>query len=406
MSIVHCALRSSIIGPNSVTYAATFTAVTATILILALPARARQAGQRPSLSVQGERVIRLTEAPQNGRVYDLAFSPKRDSLICALALEQSVQAWDLSAKPHIITTLRPPPSTKQSRGHAVDSQHPLAFSGDGSRLAMGYCPGIQIWDFDQSRILFAVPFLWNPEAVRFSVTDSSLAVGCSWRGFLNVGGGIPPKVEVLPRGEYEGMRVTDPRSLEMDGDLFRRARTGTDPQERRDVYCLAIYPDGKSFVAGGGPVFLDIPHDYSKESSVTIWDIATRRRLFEIGSKELPILRFCLSPNGRSLYTCGDKVLGWDATKSTPPLQKFDTSGRRMISIAVSPDGTMLAAGGLEGTVVIWHINSATRLATLTHNAGPVYGLSFSQASRKLAAAGEGGVATVWDIALLLGGHN
>ena len=98
------------------------------------------------------------------------------------------------------------------------------------------------------------------------------------------------------------------------------------------------------------------------------------------------------------LFTCGDKVLGWDAGKSGPPIQRFDTSGQRMLSIAVSPDGTTLAAGGLEGTVLVWHADSATKLVRLTHQGGPVYRLAFSPNSRKLVAAGEHGIATVWDI--------
>ncbi len=72
-----------------------------------------------------------------------------------------------------------------------------------------------------------------------------------------------------------------------------------------------------------------------------------------------------------------------------------------MLSIAVSPDGTLLAAGGLDGTVMIWNVESATLLAKLTHDAGPVYGLAFSRGSKKLVAAGERGVATLWDIEAL-----
>ncbi len=58
----------------------------------------------------------------------------------------------------------------------------------------------------------------------------------------------------------------------------------------------------------------------------------------------------------------------------------------------------MLAAGGSDGTVIVWDVNSATRLATLMHGAGPVYALAFSPTSTILVAAGERGIATVWEI--------
>ncbi len=145
-------------------------------------------------------------------------------------------------------------------------------------------------------------------------------------------------------------------------------------------------------------MFVDIHRDISTKPSVTVWDISSGRPIFDIGSKESSIRRFCLSPDGRTLYSCGEKVLAWDAAKSGPPVREFDAHGQRMISVAVSPDGTMLAAGGLDGMVAIWNIEAAARLGTLTHEGGPVYGLAFSPASRKLVAAGEGGVATIWSI--------
>jgi WD40 repeat protein len=91
-------------------------------------------------------------------------------------------------------------------------------------------------------------------------------------------------------------------------------------------------------------------------------------------------------------------VLGWDGTKAAPPIQRFDVSGRRTISIAVSVDGKLLAAGSADGTVMIWQVDSGTRLATLRHHGGPVAGLAFSQSASKLVAAGEGGFATIWDV--------
>ncbi len=134
---------------------------------------------------------------------------------------------------------------------------------------------------------------------------------------------------------------------------------------------------------------------------VTVWDIATGRQVLVIGDKESPILKFCLSPDGRVLYGCGSKVLEWDATKSGPPTRKFEAPGQRMLSVAVSSDGKMLAAGGSDGEVVIWDTETSARLASLKHGGGAVYCLGFSPASTKLVAAGERGVATVWDIKLV-----
>jgi WD40 repeat protein len=385
------------LGKNSVIDYAALIVLAAGILLSALRTPSYGADQVISLSVQSEHVIRLAQEPECGRVYDVAFSPGREPLTCAFALNKVVQVWDVSAKPRRITALTPTAPMKAEWPIEMDKPHAIAFSTDGARLAMGYF-GVQIWDVDRRKILFAIPLLWDVEAVRFSAMDSNLIIACSWREFFNGSGEVPGMIEVFQKVDYERMPVSDPKNLRLDMDEAFRVRTRTDPHERRDICCLAVSPDGKRFFAGGGPVFNDIDSSFSKESSVTVWDIPTKRRIYTIGDKEALTLRFCLSPDGRCLYSCGNKVLGWGTEKPGPPTRRFDASERRMISIAVSPDGNMLAAGSPEGTVVIWHVDSATQLARLTHQGGPVYGLAFSPTSRKLVAAGERGMATVWDI--------
>ena len=199
-------------------------AIATSMLITASPRNSRGDDQSPRCGCCAKQVIKLTEQSQDGRVFDLAFSPRRGPLICVFALHYDVEKWDMSAQPHKVKTVTPPrPMNVSSK--PIGFPHPIAFSTDGARLAVGYHRSVQIWDFDELRLLFAVPFLWHPEAVRWSPIDGSLIVGCSYNGFLNVTGPVPEKFEVLPRPEYERMKVTDPRNFEMDGG-FREARRG------------------------------------------------------------------------------------------------------------------------------------------------------------------------------------
>jgi WD40 repeat protein len=377
-------------------------AVAASVLMLACLTPARGTEQQLGLSVPRREIVRLAEPPQNGRVYDLTFSPRGDSLVCAFALEQAVQVWDVTAKPRLITTLTPPAPDELLREDAKAAPHPIAFSSDGARLAIATdYRGIQIWDVAQCKPLFGVSVRWEPAVVQFSPTHGNLVVGCRYDGAYKIDGEFPSKVEVVPREAYERVRVNDSKGFDIHDGHSPRGRIPADPPEKNNVYCLAIYPDGKRFATGGGRVFVDADGRFRTESSVTtVWELPTGRRIFEIGSEESPIRRFCLSPDGRTLYSCGDKVLGWDATKPGTPLREFDAHGGRMLSVAISPDGAMLVAGGQDGTVVVWDIKAAKRLGTLTHAFGPVYGLAFSPTSAKLVAVGEQGVATVWTVEL------
>jgi WD40 repeat protein len=355
--------------------------------------------QRCSLRIVGQEALRLSGEAEGGRVYDLAFSPVRDSTVCAIALEGAVQVWELKGNPKMVTRLTPPVPREFQKAEAEPTPHPISFSCDGSRLAIAYF-GIQIWDFNQRKLLFAVPIRWTPEAIRFTGLDNSLVVACSWHGTYKVPSDTPGKIQIFTREVYERSQVHDPGNFEIfEGPSLERRLT--DPHDMGDSYCLAVFPESKRFAAGGTALRPDRQRARRKDPSVKVWDIGSSRTVLAIGDKERLIVRFCLSPDGRTLYSCGGMVLGWDATKSAPPTKAFPGSGDRTVSVAVSPNGKMLGAGALDGTVVIWDTDSAARLATMTHAGGPAYCLAFSPDSGKLVAAGERGVATVWDIKLM-----
>jgi WD40 repeat protein/tetratricopeptide (TPR) repeat protein len=82
--------------------------------------------------------------------------------------------------------------------------------------------------------------------------------------------------------------------------------------------------------------------------------------------------------------------------------QEISTLGghtEELLSVALSPDGRRLAAGGARGTVWVW--DTAARQATLTlrWSGGAVLGLEFSPDGKRLACCGQGPGAAVkvWD---------
>jgi len=82
---------------------AVITALAVKVLTLTFFAPARAADHPRGLSFRVPDVIRLAEEPRAGRVYDLTFSPKANSTVCAFAVEDAVEVWDMSAKPGAIT---------------------------------------------------------------------------------------------------------------------------------------------------------------------------------------------------------------------------------------------------------------------------------------------------------------
>ena len=67
-----------------------------------------------------------------------------------------------------------------------------------------------------------------------------------------------------------------------------------------------------------------------------------------------------------------------------------------VLSVAFSPDGTLLASGSDDGLVGLWDTHTETLQATLGHES-PVLSVAFSPDSDLLATGSTDGVARLWD---------
>jgi WD40 repeat protein len=172
---------------------------------------------------------------------------------------------------------------------------------------------------------------------------------------------------------------------------------------------VAFSPDGRELVTARCARQPCGPGD----GVMVVWDTATWKANHVI-DKLNPVTAIAFNPAGTLLATgtCGvyapqsgsncaqGQVQLWDPRAGVAAGSALNGHSSQVLSVAFSPDGSVLASGGNDNAIVLWSV--ATRRASgqpLVGHGGPVNRLAFSPDGRILASAGGDRTVRLWNVA-------
>jgi WD40 repeat protein/tRNA A-37 threonylcarbamoyl transferase component Bud32 len=203
----------------------------------------------------------------------------------------------------------------------------LAFSTDGKKLAGATsnpgAPGsgdgpLRIWNVETGREVCAVNNPGKVMTLAFSRDDRALIVG----DFMG-------KISFHDAATGERRQVVD-------------ASMG--PDDRREIFSLAISPDGRSFATGS----------WFFEKATRVWDWKTKREKFILKGHSHNVHSVAWSPDGLYVVSgsADETARLWDAaTGRAVRTLHYRTGG--IEGVAVDPQNTRVAVGGFDGGVSI-----------------------------------------------------
>ena len=327
-------------------------------------------------SVKRERQVIWQPLPPGVKpIYSVAMS--RDGRLAACGRANQVFVYDLATR-QLVACLadgslnKPGPTQGRGAAHRALVQS-LAFSPDGTRLASGSFREVKIWR--RENVLVATrkgdPALGAAVSVLSADGKQVVCAGAGKQGALHVLDAENGKaLKTIPTGNQGGITL-----LSLSPDAAKVAAYGTDgslslwslAEGRRlagkeglaGVHALAWTRDGKAIATGGA------------DKVVRTWSPPAGQQGELVVSSELAgaigaITAIETGPDFLIAATADGKVRSWNIP-AAKPVRELAIAG--VVSVGLSGDGKLVAAGRADGTVEVWDLAAGKLIIKLSGDA-------------------------------------
>jgi WD40 repeat protein len=155
---------------------------------------------------------------------------------------------------------------------------------------------------------------------------------------------------------------------------------------------LAFSPDGRTLAVGA-------------YQEVLLWDLANAKLAKRIGVGQIGdfVRAVAFRAGGQWMAVAEGTPYGPGAVKvldvnSGQPVLAFAEPKDAVFSVAFSPDGKLLAAGGADNVARVWNVDEKKLVSELKGHGSWVLGVSFSADGKFLVTCGADRTAQVWEV--------
>jgi hypothetical protein len=229
--------------------------------------------------------------------------------------------------------------------------------------------------------------------------DSARVVSVTICGTLTVSG-----VDGVPLSRFEVGNGVRAAAFSAERDA---AVVGYDGGDVREWSLRGGHQLGKtvSLAAGTPAAIAFAPHGrlvaFGTGDEVAVYDLAARRFVLQRRFRG-DVNAVAFTPDGRGVVAGLSTGLVGLAPLSGP-IRYFVTGPRKVLSVAVSPDGRLVLAGGAGPTVWVWSLASMKLVSAVPIGLGATTAAGFSPDSTSVVTGGTDFSAYVWRLAPFLG---
>jgi WD40 repeat protein len=314
------------------------------------------------------------------------------------------------------TVLNHPPINK-SAGNPVRC---LVFANGGALLATGATSAVFIWDVARGKVRHTLKVDdRGVDALALDPRGAFLVAGGAsgiikiwdtrtWKEIRSLGptGRAVRGLSISPDGKVLASASPNGQKGEKDPDFGiilwdlatgQKLRVLPQPPPALGTTVLSFLPDGRKLLSG-------------QDRTLRIWDVEKpgEAKVVELRGVVRSLGSMALRGDGRRLATgvfeprirlwdteSWKQVLAWNAHDEEAPPR------RGVVCVGYSADGKYVFSGGMDGMVCVWEASSGRRLLQLdarSKSSGWVTGVAMTADGSTLAATHTGGTATIWRI--------